>query len=179
MKTTQKSLPGITGTTVHSEVYPRSRQQILQPDFFNNRLPLYGNKGAHDNKAAKAFVNLVMAGSYLHTTISYPNLIISNGRLPGAENANATLNNDGDIVFTWADNSGITTANTDDKVILITYFPAIKKMIYTLHAATRGSCRALLQINKMKGYTAETWVGFVSNDERDAGDSVYVGKVNL
>jgi hypothetical protein len=29
----------------------------------------------------------------------------------------------------------------------------------------------------MQGLAAETWIGFLSNDEKDASDSVYTGKV--
>jgi hypothetical protein len=31
----------------------------------------------------------------------------------------------------------------------------------------------------MKGHAAETWIGFLSNDEKNAANSVYTGRVEL
>ncbi len=179
MKTIPKSLPGIPGRSCTVQGHMRNHQHISGTGFFSKSFGINTNKAAHINKSTNALIKLAMVGTYPHTTISYPNLVISNGRLPGADNASAVINNDCTILFSWSDNSGIKTAKTNDKVILVTYFPAINKIVHTLHAATRGSCQAFLQINKMKGYAAETWIGFVSHDERDAGDSVYAGRVNL
>jgi hypothetical protein len=154
-------------------------QQKSANDLFHKEFPLHNDTGARNNKAVKALVNLVMAGTYINTNISYPILTRPNGSLPEAENAQASLKNEGTILFTWTDNSGAGTANTNDKVILITYFPALRKMIYTLHAATRGNGSALLAMDSMKGCSAETWIGFVSHDEKEAGNSVYAGQVVL
>jgi len=154
-------------------------QQKPGNSLFLKKFTLGNDKEIRNNRAVKALINLVMAGTYINTNISYPILIRANGSLPEAENAHASLNNEGKILFTWTDNSSTGNANTNDKVILITYFPALKKMIYTLHAATRGKGSALLAMNTMRGYIAETWIGFVSHDEREAGDSVYTGKVIL
>jgi hypothetical protein len=153
-------------------------KKISGDDFFNKSFSRYNNK-ANINKASNAIIKQAMVGTYPHTTLSYPNILISNSRLPVAENAKAVINDEGKILFTWSDNSGIKSAKANDKVFLVTYFPAIKKMVYTLHAATRGDCRALLQINKRDGLVAETWISFISKDEREAGDSVYCGNVNL
>lgn len=137
------------------------------------------NKNTHRTRCNDAFTNLVMAGTYSLATIHYPNALISSGPLQGAENASAAITRDGDILFKWSDNSGIKTAKTNDKVMLVTYFPSTKQIVYTLHAATRAGCEALLPFNKYRGKTAETWIGFVSHDGRDAGDSAYAGRVQL
>lgn len=176
MKTIQHSIPGRSGIV---PPHLRNHHHIQGTGLFNKNFGVNGNNAAHINKATNAIINLAMVGTYPDITISYPNLVISNGPLPGPDNASAVINNDGTIFFSWSDNSGIKTAKSNDKVIIVTYFPAINKVVHTLHAATRGSCQAFLQINKMKGYTAETWIGFVSHDERNAGDSVYAGRVNL
>lgn len=144
----------------------------------NNNFCIY-KKDTHRNRRNDAFTNLLMAGTYSLTTMHYPNALISHGPLPGAENASATITRDGDILFKWSDNSGIKTARTNDQVMLVTYFPATKQIVYTLHAATRAGCQALLPFNKYRGKTAETWIGFVSHDGRDAGASAYAGRVQL
>lgn len=67
----------------------------------------------------------------------------------------------------------------NDKVILVAYFPELNEIIYSLNAANRADCGAVLITGGMRGYTAETWIGFLSNDEKDAADSVYAGSINL
>lgn len=157
----------------------KNRRLITDTGLFDKGLLLFGNKTTHAAKATNALINIAMVGTYPHFNISYPNIVISNGPLPRAQNAKVIGEPSGNLLFTWEDNSGFKSAKADDRVIIITYFPVIKKMIYTLHQATRSSCRAVLQAASMKGCAAETWIGFVSNDEREAGDSVYAGRVNL
>ncbi len=106
-------------------------------------------------------------------------MLISKGPLPSAENASALVNTEGNILFNWTDNSATGTAKANDKVILVAYFPADRQIIYTLNAATRIDCDAVLVTNEMKGHAAETWIGFLSNDERDAANSVYTGGFTL
>lgn len=157
-----------------------SKDLYISPgNISKKRFQNFQDKVPRSNKRINDFINQAMAGTYQHTSIWYPNIVMSNGLLPAAENAKVVIKNDGNLLFTWSDNSGVKTAKANDKLFLITYFPAIKKLVYTLHAATRGSGQALLQFNKSSGCTMETWVGFVSHDERYSGDSVYAGKVML
>ena len=143
--------------------------------FFNKSFPTYGDTGTGYNRATSALMNLAITGSYPDTFISYPLVLISKGPLPGAENPSAEVNNEGNILFNWINNSGTGTAKADDKVITVAYFPAVKQVIYGLNAGIRSDSFAILQTNKMQGYTAETWIGFLSNDEKDTANSVYTG----
>jgi hypothetical protein len=120
-----------------------------------------------------------MTGTYANTNISYPKGIRYNGSVPSAVNARASLNSDGSVLFTWTNNSSTGNASLHDKLLLIAYFPDLKKMVYMLHPATRGKGRAQVIMTAMKGFVADTWIGFVSHNERQAGDSVYAGKVIL
>ncbi len=147
--------------------------------FFNKSFPAYGDTGTGYNKATSAIMNLAIVGSYPHISISYPLVLISKGPLPAAENANAAVNEEGNIFFNWTDNSGTGTAKANDKVILVAYFPSVKQIIYTLSAAVRAECKALLITNMMQSHAVETWIGFLSNDEKDAASSVYTGSVAL
>ena len=147
--------------------------------FFNKTFPSYGETGTGYNRAANTIMNLAISGSFPNTGIFYPNVLISKGLLPGAENAAASDDEEGNILFSWMDNTGNGTAKANDKVILIAYFPAVKQVIYSIDAATRADCKALLETNTMQGYNAETWIGFVSPDEKDAANSRYTGTIYL
>ena len=67
----------------------------------------------------------------------------------------------------------------NDKVILVDYFPDVKKAVFIIGAAIRKDGEALLKTTQDRGKIAETWIGFLSNDEADAADSVYCGRVDL
>ncbi len=71
-----------------------------------------------------------IVGSYPDTFLSYPKILVSQGPLPVAENAVATLQADDIILFTWADNSNTGIAQPNDKVILVAYFPQGGNIIY-------------------------------------------------
>jgi hypothetical protein len=124
-------------------------------------------------------MNLAIVGTYPDTAIDYAKVLISKGPLPAAVNASAVADTDKNILFRWEDNTGTGTAKANDKVILVAYFPDVKKAFFTIGAAMRKDGEALLETTQDRGKIAETWIGFLSNDEEDAADSVYCGKVDL
>jgi hypothetical protein len=147
--------------------------------FFNKTFPAYGNKGSGYNRATSAILNQAIIGSYPDIAIAYPLVLISKGPLPAPVDALATTNAEGNIVFTWTDNTGTGTAKANDKVVLVAYFTETKQIIYSLNAGTRADGQATLDTHNMQGLSAETWMGFVSADEANAADSVYTGSLNL
>src|SRR5437868_10110276 len=147
--------------------------------FFKKSFPAYGDSGTGYNRATSALMNLAVTGSYPQVSLAYPLVLISKGPLPVAENATATVNADGNILFSWADNSGTGTAKANDKAIVVAYFPGMKQIIYSLNAGTRADGQCVLPAANMQGYAAETWIGFLSHDETDASNSVYGGTLVL
>jgi len=146
--------------------------------FFNKTFPSYGDTGTGYNRAFNTIMDQGIAGSYPYSRISYQHVLVSKGSLPGAVNAAAADNEEHNILFNWTDNTGTGTAKATDKVILVAYFPSLKQVIYSVDAI-RKDCRACLETNTMEGYNAETWIGFISADEKDAADSRYTGTIYL
>ena len=99
--------------------------------------------------------------------------------MPAAEGATVAMNEECNILFTWTNNTGRGTAKSNDKVILMAYFPALKQAVFSIGDATRADGQALLATNLLQGYVAETWIGFLSHDERDAANSAYAGSAEL
>jgi hypothetical protein len=147
--------------------------------FFNKTFPAYGHSGTGFNRATSAIMNLAIIGTYPDTAINYAQVLISKGPLPGAWNASTAVSSDGTILFGWEDNTGTGTAKASDKVVLVAHFPALKTAFFTIGAAMRKDGEALLKTTNERREMAETWIGFLSNDEEDAGDSVYCGRVDL
>jgi hypothetical protein len=147
--------------------------------FFAKTFPAYGHSGTGFNRATSAIMNLAIVGTYPDTAIDYAKVLISEGPLPAAVNASAVADTDKNILFRWEDNTGTGTAKANDKVILVAYFPDVKKAFFTIGAAMRKDGEASLETTQDRGKIAETWMGFLSNGEEDAGDSVYCGRLDL
>lgn len=146
--------------------------------FFNKTFPAYGSRGSGYNRATSALMNLAITGTYPLISLSYPQTLISKGPLPAVEGATVTRNGDGNLLFTWVDNTGAGTAKANDKVVLLAYFPAQKQAVFSIGEATRADGRALLVTRPLQGYSAETWIGILSNDEKDAANSAYAGRLD-
>jgi uncharacterized protein DUF6266 len=147
--------------------------------FFGKSFPSYGDTGTGYNRATSAIMNLAISGTNTDTVISYPRVLISKGPLPAAENAEVAIDTEGNMLFAWTDNTAMGTAKANDKVILVAYFPELKQAITSIGKSSRNEGQALLETSIMKGYGAKTWIGFLSNDEKNASDSVYTGNVEL
>ena len=147
--------------------------------FFAKSFPSYGDTGTGYNRATSTIMNLAITGTYPSTLISYPRVLISKGPLPCAENAEVAVDTEGNMLFAWTDNTGIGTAKASDKAILVVYFPELKQAITSIGNATRNEGQAFLETSIMKGNAAETWIGFLSHNEKNAADSVYTGAVEL
>jgi hypothetical protein len=89
-----------------------------------------------------------------------------------------TIVDQGDIVFNWINNAGMGTAKGNDKAILVAYFPESQEAVFGFTQVTRTEGYAILEMNSKKGI-AETWLGFLSADEKNAANSVYSGEVFL
>ena len=147
--------------------------------FFNKTFPAYGSRGSGYNRATSALMNLAITGTYPANNISYPQVLISKGPLPASEDATVAMNAEGNLLFTWTNNTGRGTAKANDKVVLVAYFPELNQVVFSIGDTTRADELALLQTNQLHSYTAETWIGFLSHDEKDAANSGYAGRVKL
>ena len=147
--------------------------------FFNKTFPAYGSKGSGHNRATSAILNQAIVGSYPDIAIAYPLVLISQGPLPAPVDALANPDAESNILFSWTDNTGTDTAKADDKVVLVAYCTETKQIIYSLNAGTRADGQAILDTHLMQGVAAETWIGFVSHDEKDAANSSYTGQIAL
>ncbi len=176
-KIINKATPGRMAQREKIKVCTAFTKLFAGTGFFNKTFPAYGDTGSGYNRATGSLMNLAVAGHYPNMYIAYPNVLISRGPLPAAENATATADAAGNIFFSWTDNSGARTAKANDKVILLAYFDELKQIIFLFDAAERADCGATLIMNTMQGHAGETWITFLSNDEKDAANSAYTGKI--
>lgn len=147
--------------------------------FFKRTFPAAEKGGTGYNRACSAIMNLAVTGSYPNTSLNYSKVLISQGPLPPPENAKVSKPGDGKLYFTWDDNSNDGTAQPDDRAILIAFFPEVKQAIYSIGDNCRSDEEAVLDVGIMKNFAAETWIGFLSADEKLASCSCYAGKTGV
>jgi hypothetical protein len=156
-------------------------QAFTGTGFFNKSFPAFGHTGSGYNRATGALMNLALVTNPT-TAISWPKVLVSKGEIASVDFATTHINTAGDIVFTWDDNAGTGTAKANDTAILVAYFPAFEeaylRAVFQFSEATRNAGNAVLQLNGKKG-VAETWLGFLSADGKNAANSVHTGRVLL
>ncbi|HSV10221.1 MAG TPA: DUF6266 family protein [Hanamia sp.] len=145
--------------------------------FFNKSFPAFGHTGSGYNRATGALMNLAIV-SQPQTAIAWSKVLISKGEIASVDAASVDVNDEGNIIFGWADNAGTGTAKGNDTAILVAYFPETKEAVFQFSDATRNDGFAVLEVDSKKGI-AETWLGFLSADEKNAANSVYTGRVTL
>lgn len=161
------------------KVCNRFTKSFSGTDFFNKTFPAYGNTGNGFNRATGVLMKQAVTGSFPNIHLSYPQVMVSKGKLPAAQHAAATSMTDGNIFFNYTDNSNAGSASANDTVILVAWCDELQQVAYSLKKGLRKDCEAVLETEWMKGYAVETWIGFLSSDEQHASNSVYTGKVQL
>ena len=145
--------------------------------FFEKTFPEAGHAGSGYNRATSAIMNLAVI-SHPEPAIAFPKVLISKGQIASAEFAETITDADKNIVFNWIDNAGTGTAKGNDKAILVAYFPERGEVVFQFSEAIRSDGYAILELNSKKG-VAETWLGFLSADEKNAANSVYTGSLQI
>ena len=145
--------------------------------FLNKSFPAYGHTGTGYNRAMGALMSRALTGAYPGIQLNYQEVLISRGRLPAAQGAKVAKKANGILQFTFTDNSADGIASAKDTVILVAYAPDIQQAVFGLYNGFRKDKKASLNVAALKGHAVETWIGFLSKDEVDASDSVWVGRV--
>jgi len=119
-----------------------------------------------------------VSGTNPDFTLHYDRVAVSRGSLPNAVLPEAKARDAaGEIIFTWADNTGIGLAAAADKAIPVLYYPG--RNIWTRDikpAVSRADGSVVLSIPGFSGQAIHTWLTFIS-EEGKAADSVYTGEV--
>lgn len=172
--------------TPKREAQQRKMQVVLpfikaftRTGFFAKSFPRNGGTKTGYNLAVSTNMSLAVTGSFPDIELAYPLVLISRGSLPKAAEAEVVVSSRGDLEFYWEDNSGVGKAKATDKVLLVAYCPEKAAVICSAQAGVRGDGSATLAIHKWKGRQVETWMGFINEEETDAADSVYTGRVML
>lgn len=110
--------------------------------------------------------------------VDYQKALLSRGDLPNASGpaVTATANM---LHYTWTDNSGTGLAYAADKAIFIAFCPAMNISIFTIGNAQRDAGAGTLNLASFAGQTVETWISFITENDKEAANSFYTGQITL
>lgn len=131
------------------------------------------------NKAFSYNVKNAITGFQPDLAIDYSMVLLSRGDLPNIESVFVASISPGKLEFTWTDNSGKGKALATDKAFAAIYNEELFHWKYQMDLATRGAGKCKLNVqDALIGKPLHTYIGFISEDEKDVTDSIYTGLVN-
>lgn len=92
--------------------------------FFNKSFSAYGHTGSGYNRVTSSIMNLSIVTNPV-VAIAWPKVLISKGPIAPVDYAKASVNEEGNIIFTWTNNADDGTAKKDNTAILVAWFPEI------------------------------------------------------
>ncbi len=112
--------------------------------------------------------------------IDYPKVLISRGQLRGADNAVVAAGGPNELNLSWTDNSGQGSASATDVLIAVVFCTEMNEFVIVNPAATRADTATVLTIPAyLNGTLAEVWITFVTDDQKYAAISSYLGAVTV
>jgi hypothetical protein len=130
------------------------------------------------NSAFSYNIKNAVTGVYPDYELDYSMTLVSRGDLPNAGNPDAAVVGGNSIAWTWTDNSGMGKAAATDKAILVVYCPDRDQCIFDF-GADRSTGTDTLAVAAFAGMEVETWIGFISADNKSVATSVYTGQLLL
>ena len=147
--------------------------------FLTVTFPAHGRPGSGYNRLTSLLMNQAILGAYPRVSLAWESVKISQGHLAPAAYPAVAAGEDGTLHFSWTDTSGENHAAANDQAVLVAYAPGLQKAVFSMTTAHRADCYGTLAAPHFCGHAVETWIGFVSEDRRDAANSLYTGRQEL
>ncbi|CAM4046766.1 hypothetical protein SAMN06265348_101549 [Pedobacter westerhofensis] len=116
-------------------------------------------------------------GEYPNQYLDYSKLRITQGTMSPPTLAIARLTDQG-FAFEWNPDNVTDDDHYTDQVMVMAYFPELRIARYKTCCAERHKGEYLLLLAGIKkGYTAEIYIGFITDERDRISDSVYLGQL--
>lgn len=127
-----------------------------------------------------------LSEEFPEVSVDLSKLLLSKGKLNGAENATAVSNDPATLSVSWDDNSGRKWAQTTDKTMLVVYHPEIEDAWVNLNVAERSAAAAEVVLPQIySGAEVHVYLAFSVKKGAQKGkakgisNSSYLGTVNI
>lgn len=132
------------------------------------------------NAAVSYTLGNAVTGIFPDLTIDYPNLMVCQGNLPGALNAEALPGVAGKINFSWDDNSADFGAHATDKIVLVAYCATLNKFVSLIGDATRVTGALVMTLpDAFSGNTVQTYLGFCNAGMTEFSNGEFLAAVQV
>jgi flagellar basal body rod protein FlgB len=119
-----------------------------------------------------------LTGIYPDYDVDFTKVLVSQGTLPGALNAEVTATVAGEIGYTWEDNSTDTDASATDKALLVVYNPSKNKVVTVVDGNTRsGGSQTITLPANFTGDEVQCYISFSTAKQTVLSNSEFVGGV--
>jgi hypothetical protein len=142
------------------------------------KLKAKGTNKSPVNMAVAYNKKQALQGTYPNIEIAYDKVLVTQGTMWDAEEASVEITPAG-LDFSWSCPNNFTWPRTNDQVMILVYFPAIKKVVYILSGVNRLQCATslALQSNLLDQYM-EVYISFIAENRRSIANSTYLGSFN-
>lgn len=118
-----------------------------------------------------------LKGNYPDVQVDFEHFRLSEGHLPPTDEFELTVEQEG-LRYNWSGVSTGSGAHWSDQVMMLAYFPKLKKAFYCTAGASRVSGTDLLPVyHEKKALVVETYLAFISNDRKKISNSIYTGQM--
>lgn len=131
------------------------------------------------NSAFSYNLKNAIAGTFPDYKVDYSQVLVSRGDMPNALNPAAVAGAAGEVVFNWVNNAGTGQGKDSDLSLGVVYCPTLHQSVYTTNGATRLKETDTLEVSMFSGEVVETWLGFISADNKETATSIYTGAVTV
>ena len=119
-------------------------------------------------------------GTYPDYTINYEKVLVSCGILPPAFNPAVKSTVAGVVEFSWIDNSDEINADSHDKSMLVVYNVLKNQALCVINKGERASSPQTVSVpTSFFGQQVHCYIAFISKDEMELSNSIYLGAVTI
>ena len=186
-RSVMRGLPQVKKNSKSSQDKLNQREKFkLMVEFFTGLADMFAityRKQAKDisgfNAAVSANIRNAISGVESPFSIDLAKLQFgyANGNLPNGLEPKVSVVPAHQISFSWQNNAGFGKAKASDIAIGVVYCPAQKQAISFPDMAIREDETATIALQEFAGELVETWILFLSEDEKLVSPTLYTGQV--
>lgn len=130
------------------------------------------------NMAVSFNVKHALAGVYPDVVMDYSKVMVANGNLPAAVNAEVSVIADG-LLFNWDVGADLDIAERRHRVMMLACFPSLRKATCFIGGAERVAGTDVLYLpNNLRAAYMEIYISFICVSNNEVADSVYLGRLH-
>jgi Family of unknown function (DUF6266) len=131
------------------------------------------------NKAFSYNVKNAITGTYPDLKIDYSKVLVGKGDLQNVSSVDLDNSVVGELSFSWIYDKAMPSAFATDQVYIAIYCEEKENWIHVLNPAARKVGNCTIDTSVYQGKEVHTYFGFISNNGKDATNSLYTGMIQL